>query len=425
MSIVEIHMPEEQEGTEAAIAAWLKRPGDPVNEHEPVLEISTDKVTLEIPSPGSGTLRTQSRQVGDGVAPGDLLGTIETDAAGIATDEPPATAATVPRPASAAKSVLQPVNPAPDAEQETTFSPVVRRLLAELGLDPRQVAKVTRGGRITPNDIAAHLSAAIAEPRTKPVAASPLAASTRPGRRIPHTTMRRSIATHMARSVQTAPHVTAVFEADLFHVVADRERCKSAGEPVASITAYIVHAAVQAIRQFPEVNSRWHDDYIEIFDPINFGVGAAIDSGGLVVPVLRDAEKMDLPSLSNRLRELTLKARAGKLTHADMAGGTFTLSNHGVSGSLMAAPIVLPHGQAAILGTGKLQRRVVVCETGGRELFRVRPMMYVTLTVDHRVLDGQQTNGFLARLVEILESKNFWNLSSAGLDRAETEAARS
>jgi 2-oxoglutarate dehydrogenase E2 component (dihydrolipoamide succinyltransferase) len=119
---------------------------------------------------------------------------------------------------------------------------------------------------------------------------------------------------------------------------------------------------------------------------------------------------MDLLSLAGRLRDLTAKARSGKLTHAEMDGGTFTISNHGVSGSLLAAPIILPHGQAAILGAGKLQRRVVVCETGGRELFRIRPMMYVTLTVDHRVLDGQQTNGFLTAFVRALETSE-WGLA--------------
>ncbi len=278
----------------------------------------------------------------------------------------------------------------------------MRRLLAELKLDPGQIAKSTRGGRITPQDVAAYLTSTAS---AKPAAPAPAPPSARPGRLIPHTSMRRSIASHMARSVQVAPHVTSIFEADLFHIMADRERRKSAGDAAAvpSVTAYIIHAAIRSIAKFPEVNSRWHDDHVEIYDHVNFGVGTAIEAGGLVVPVLHDAHQMDLLTLSNRLRELTLKARAGKLTLADMAEGTFTLSNHGVSGSLLAAPIVLPHGQAAILGTGKLQKRVVVCENGGRDLFRVRPMMYVTLTVDHRVLDGQQTNGFLTDFVATLE----------------------
>ncbi len=222
---------------------------------------------------------------------------------------------------------------------------------------------------------------------------------------VAHTPMRKTIATHMAKSMQTAPHVTSVFEADLFHVLADREHRRHANpESLPSVTAYLIMAALAAIAEVPEVNSKWHEEHLELFDQVHFGVGTALPSGGLVVPVIRNAHTLDLRALSSSLHDLTQKARAGKLTHADMEGGTFTLSNHGVSGSLLAAPIILPHGQAAILGTGKVQKRVVVCETGGRELFRVRPMMYVTLTVDHRVLDGQQTNRFLTTFVSSLEN---------------------
>jgi 2-oxoglutarate dehydrogenase E2 component (dihydrolipoamide succinyltransferase) len=221
--------------------------------------------------------------------------------------------------------------------------------------------------------------------------------------------MRRSIAGHMTRSVQMAPHVTSVFEADLSRVLSDRETRKAAsnGEDVPSVTAYLLSAVLQAIKVVPEVNSKWHDDALEIFDEVSLGFGTALDKGGLVVPVIRSAHTMDFLSLARSLRDLTLKARSGKLTQVDMDGGTFTISNHGVSGSLLAAPIILPHGQAAILGAGKVQRRVIVCESGGRELFRIRPMMYVTLTVDHRVLDAQQTNGFLTAFVHALETRDW------------------
>jgi 2-oxoglutarate dehydrogenase E2 component (dihydrolipoamide succinyltransferase) len=177
----------------------------------------------------------------------------------------------------------------------------------------------------------------------------------------------------------------------------------SGSDEVPSVTSYLIHAAVKAIKAVPEVNSKWHDDALEIFDEVNFGFGTAVQSGGLVVPVIRNAHTMDLPAISHHLRELTNKARTGKLTQADMEGGTFTLSNHGVSGSLLAAPIILPHGQAAILGAGKMQRRPIVSDSEGRELLKIRPMMYVTLTVDHRVLDAQQTNAWLTKFVEALE----------------------
>lgn len=394
MSIIEIRMTEDQnEGTEASLGKWLKTPGNRVAEHEPLVEINTDKVTIEIAAPASGTLRELLKTSGETVLPGDLLGTIDTDGTASSSDSIHKTPASNPSPASQPPALSQPDNAA-------TFSPVVRRMLSELNLDPQSISKVSRGGRLTPADIAAHVSAkppATAEAETDPRFA---------GHRFPHTPMRKSIANHMARSVQTAPHVTSVFEADLSNVLADREARKQAApaEPAPSITAYLIRAALAAIKLVPEVNSKWHDAYLEVFDHVNFGVGTALDSGGLVVPIIRNAHMMDILEISQRLREMTQKARAGKLTQADMEGGTFTLSNHGVSGSLLAAPIILPHGQAAILGAGKMQKRAIVCETNGRELFRIRPMMYVTLTVDHRVLDGRQTNGFLTAFVAKLEN---------------------
>lgn len=394
MPIIEIRMTEEQnEGTEASLGKWLKVSGDRVAEHEPLVEINTDKVTIEVAAPASGTIRDLLKTSGETVLPGDLLGTIDTEDATSSSDSIRNTSTPKPSPAAQLPASSK-------SETTTTFSPVVRRMLTELNLDPQSISKVSRGGRITPADIAAHLS-------TKNPAAADAETDPRfSGRRVPHTPMRRSIANHMARSVQTAPHVTSVFEADLHNVLADRAARKQAApaDGAPSVTAYLIRAALAAIKIVPEVNSKWHDAYLEVFDHVNFGVGTALESGGLVVPVIRDAHSMDILELSRRLREMTDKARSGKLTQADMEGGTFTLSNHGVSGSLLATPIILPHGQAAILGAGKMQKRVIVCETGSRELFRIRPMMYVTLTVDHRVLDGQQTNGFLTAFVSALEN---------------------
>ena len=417
MPLVEIRMPdEEKEGTEAFLGTWLKQAGDPVSEHEPLVEISTDKVTIEVATPASGTLGLHRKKSGDAVRPGDLLGTIDTDDPVTAASQRTGDNAVLtiaPKQSNAAMgtqaSSTDPATRLVQDEARTTFSPVVRRLLKELGLDPLAIPKVSRGGRLTPEDLRVYLSApAEAQQVSAKLASTPQASlpDVAGGRKVPHTPMRRSIASHMVRSVQAAPHVTSVFEADLYNVLADREARKqiNSGESVPSITAYLIYAALQAIKVVPEVNSRWHDTHLEIFDYVHFGIGTALDTGGLVVPVLRDAQKMDLMTLAHRLREMTTKARSGKLTHDDMEGGTFTLSNHGVSGSLLAAPIILPHGQAAILGAGKMQKRVIVCETGGRELFRVRPMMYVTLTVDHRVLDGQQTNKFLTAFVAALEN---------------------
>jgi 2-oxoglutarate dehydrogenase E2 component (dihydrolipoamide succinyltransferase) len=158
------------------------------------------------------------------------------------------------------------------------------------------------------------------------------------------------------------------------------------------------------MRAVPAVNSRWHADALELFDDINIGIGTALGDKGLVVPVVHRAQALSLHGIAARLQEATAAARAGKLSPADVQGGTFTISNHGVSGSLLAAPIIINQPQTAILGVGRVEKRVVVREVGGSDAMLIRPMAYVSLTIDHRALDGHQTNAWLTRFVEILES---------------------
>ena len=213
-------------------------------------------------------------------------------------------------------------------------------------------------------------------------------------------------AEHMVQSLlHTAPHVTTVFEADMGAVLEDRARRRDdfarRGAPL-TLTAYFVQAAVAAIRAVPEANSRWTDAALEIYEPIHVGVGTAVEGSGLVVPVLRDAHTRDLFETARGLDDLVSRARAGKLTPADVRGGTFTLSNHGVSGSLLATPIVINQPQSAILGIGKLERRAVVVGEGEAETIAVRPRCYVTLTLDHRVMDGHQANRFMQTFVDTL-----------------------
>jgi 2-oxoglutarate dehydrogenase E2 component (dihydrolipoamide succinyltransferase) len=221
--------------------------------------------------------------------------------------------------------------------------------------------------------------------------------------------MRKRIAQHMVESLlRTAPHVTSVFEADLSAALAHREAHKrqfaERGARL-TITAYFVAAAVKALQAVPEVNARWHDDALEIYEDINVGVGTALEDRGLIVPVIRRAQTLDLFGVAQRLDTLTRQAREGKLSPEDVRGGTFTISNHGVGGSLMAAPIVINQPQLAILGVGKVQKRAVVIEEGGQDRIVVRPMAYVTLTIDHRALDAFQTNAFLSALVTALEAQ--------------------
>jgi 2-oxoglutarate dehydrogenase E2 component (dihydrolipoamide succinyltransferase) len=225
-----------------------------------------------------------------------------------------------------------------------------------------------------------------------------------PSKRVPHTPTRRRIAQHMVESMlKTAPHVTAVFDADLSAVIAHREQHKQAFEQMGfklTYTAYFVAAAVKALQAVPEVNSRWHDDALELFEDCNIGVATAA-AGGLVVPVIQQAQKLDLLGIAQHLQELTTRARNGKLEPADLRGGTFTITNHGVSGSLIATPII-NQPQSAILGIGKVEKRIMVIEEGGKDSMQIRPMAYVTLTIDHRALDGFQANAFLGKFVEAL-----------------------
>jgi 2-oxoglutarate dehydrogenase E2 component (dihydrolipoamide succinyltransferase) len=216
--------------------------------------------------------------------------------------------------------------------------------------------------------------------------------------------MRKTIANHMVQSVATAPHVTSVFDADLSAVVADRDANKDEFQERGvklTYTAYFVRAAVAALRAVPEANSRWHDDALEIFDDINIGIATALGSGGLIVPVITKAQDLDLFETAKRLQDLTERARAEKLDSREVQNGTFTISNHGVSGSLIASPIIINQPQSAILGVGKLERRVVPAAVHGDDI-TVKPMCYVTLTIDHRVLDGYQANQFLSAWVDAL-----------------------
>jgi 2-oxoglutarate dehydrogenase E2 component (dihydrolipoamide succinyltransferase) len=386
--LVAIAAPAEQaEGTEMVVGSWLKQVGESVTENEPLLEITTDKVTVEIAAPATGILREILKLADQPIQAGEVLGRIETgafEAAGRA------------KAGAAARARESTAAGAPAAADLTA---AVRRLLAEHGLESSAIRGTGRGGRITVQDVEGHVASRAGTP-TKPELGA------YPSRKVPHTGMRRSIAQHMVQSVAVAPHVTTVFEADLSAIVAHREAHRAAFEADGvklTYTAYFVRACVAALQAVPEANSRWHDDTLELFDDCNIGVATALPQGGLILPVIHRAQTLDLRATAERLQDLTQRARTGTLAPSDVQHGTFSISNHGVSGSLIAAPIVIPQPQSAILGVGKLERRPVAREQGGTEVVEVRPMCYVTLTIDHRVLDGYQANTFLARWVEEIE----------------------
>jgi len=390
--LVDVAVPVGQsEGTESVVSTWFKSVGDVVTENEPLLEISTDKVNMEVASPGTGRLVEILKQEGDQVEPGEILGRIDTE---ITTDAT-APADAPPSPQPQADGTEKPAATA-SAGGSGELSPAVRKLLREHNLDASQITGSGRGGRITADDVTKHVETQ----KTAPAAASERAPRVQ-GRMVPHTQMRRSIAQHMVQSIAAAPHVTSVFDADLSRITAHRNASKAEFESRGAkltFTAYFVKATVDALKAVPEVNSRWHDDALEIFDDINIGIATALGSGGLIVPVIMQAQDLDLFGIAERLQDLTERARGERLDPRDVQNGTFTISNHGVSGSLIASPIIINQPQSAILGVGKMERRVVPMSEVSSETV-VKPMCYVTLTIDHRVLDGFQANQFLTSWV--------------------------
>lgn len=393
-----------QEGTESQVGSWYKAPGQAVKQHEPLLEIVTDKVTVEISAPADGVLQEVLKQTGEKVAPDDVLGRIAVGAtAGAAAPAP--VAATAPVAAATA---------APSRGQTAminALSPSVRRLVKEHNIDVAQIAGSGRGGRVTLADIEAHIAAnnrGTAKPaavaRPAPVIMPPTQAGT--SKRIPHSPMRKGIADHMVKSaLQIAPHVTAIFDADLTAVMKHRNMVKKQFENQGvklTLTAYFVSATVRALQAVPEVNARFHEDAIELFADCNIGVAAAIPDG-LVVPVIHGAQSLNLLGTARKLQDITDRARTNKLTPGDVQNGTFTITNHGGSGSLIATPII-NQPQSAILGIGKVEKRLVVIEVAGQDTIQIRPKVFVTLTIDHRGLDGFTANRFLSTWVEAIES---------------------
>ena len=280
------------------------------------------------------------------------------------------------------------------------MSPSVRRALQQPGIDPSRIRGTGRDGRITREDVDRCVAEATTVSVGEPSTAQPRQFNAQD---IPHDRMRLAIAENMARAVAEQPHVTAVFEADFSSIAAHKTAMAANGLKL-SYTAYIVKAAAEAMAVAPAINGRWEQDRIAISPTIDIGVGTALGEKGLVVPVVKDAGSLTLEQIGTKLDDLTRRARDGKLERSQVSGGSFTISNHGVSGSLLAAPIILHQGQAAILGIGKLEKRVVVREIRGQDAILVRPMAYVTLTIDHRVVDGHQTNAWLTRFVDILEN---------------------
>ena len=403
-TLIDICLAEDQlEGTAAKLSQWLVEPGTAVAAGDPVLELETDKVAMEVCAPAAGRLEEILKQPGDDIEPCMVLGKIMP----------------MDRSVPLETNVAETTQAANATDASALLGPAVRRLVRDHEIDINLIAGSGRGGRVTRADVMSFL-----EKTTESKAESMQTADTLVGtsvgtsvdnltgnlvgKRIPHTQMRQTIARHMSESLlHTAPHVTSIFELDMSNIIEHRRWHKKefAEQGVKlTFTAYFLAACVQAIKAVPEVNARFHQDALELFEQINIGVGTALGDQGLVVPVVKNVQSKSLFEIAQKLQEQTEKARSGKLQVADMQNGTFTISNHGVSGSLLAAPIIINQPQVAILGVGKLQKRVVVCDEDGVDKMLIKPMCYISLTIDHRALDAYQTNQFLTLLVDVMEN---------------------
>jgi 2-oxoglutarate dehydrogenase E2 component (dihydrolipoamide succinyltransferase) len=389
--------------TEATIGKWFKKPGDRVAVDEPLVELETDKVTIEVPAPAAGVLSDIAANDGDTVAVGALLGQI-TDGVG---------AAAAPKPAAAAPpAAAKPAQPAPaaakPAQPEAPVAPSVRRLSAESGVDASTVPGSGKDGRVTKGDMMAAIERAAAAPTpvAQPAAAvqvrapSPADDAARE-ERVKMTRLRQTIARRLKEAQNTAAMLTTFNEVDMSHVMAMRNQYKDMFEKKHGVKlgfmGFFVRACVQALKELPAVNAEI--DGADLIYKNYYHIGVAVGTEkGLVVPVVRDCDVKSLAEIEKEIAGFGRRARDGALKIEEMQGGTFTISNGGVYGSLMSTPI-LNAPQSGILGMHKIQERPVV--VGGK--IEARPMMYLALSYDHRVVDGREAVTFLVRVKEVLE----------------------
>ena len=421
-NLIEIKLSADQtEGTQATVAQWLKRVGETVVKDEPIIELETDKVMMEVTAPASGVLKEQRVLEGEPAEENiilgmidESLGTIDDSVMSNPSNETESVqedrAETTPNYVSNDLPRKDPTAGLPDPPS-TFISPAVRRLRQQHQLDLSQITGSGKNNRITSRDVHAYLSGSSTEKKAQAETLNSQTSHITPtaagSEIIAHTQMRKIIAEHMQHSVQTAPHVTSVFDLDLTAIIKHRKAHKQSFADQGTkltFTAYFVAAAVQAIKHQPKVNSQFHEQGLEVFKHVNLGFGTALGDDGLIVPVIQQAQNMNLMQIAQELTRLTDKARNKQLSQKETQGGTFTLSNHGVSGSLVATPIIINQPQSAILGLGKMEKRVVVEEHNGQDMMVIKPMCYVSLTIDHRALDAYQTNDFLSHFKMVIEA---------------------
>jgi 2-oxoglutarate dehydrogenase E2 component (dihydrolipoamide succinyltransferase) len=425
--------------TQATLGAWLKKEGDPVQADEPVVEVESEKATVALPAPAAGVLRRVLKQSGDTVNVGEVIGEVEEGAAGHAPAASPpgpvptpggggpkgngrsasaaAPQAAAPAPAAGAPAAPAAAPPDPSAQRVPQApgpgarhaSPSARRLLAEHGLEPGQVAGSGPGGQVRKEDVVRAVEggspgrapAGTATPAPAPAGARDGSLAARE-RVVPMTPLRRTVARRLVEAQHTAAILTTFNEVDMTRVLALREKHGEAFLAKHGVKlgfmSFFIKAAVDALRAFPAVNGEIRGTDVVYKD--HYDVGVAVGGGkGLVVPVVRDADALSFAEVEKKVGELGKKAKENRITMEDLEGGTFTISNGGIYGSLLSTPILNPP-QSAILGLHKIERRAVV---GPGDEIVARPMMYLALSYDHRLVDGREAVSFLVKVKEGIE----------------------
>ena len=390
--------------TEATVGEWLKQPGDAVAADEPIASLETDKVALEVPAPEAGTLGELLVEVGDTVEVGAVIARIE--AGGGASAAKPAASK------QSAKSADAPAAVAESTDSSITLSPAVRRLVLEHGVDPSKIKGSGKDGRLTKDDVDQYVKsgggAALAEKGTaKPADTHPIetaapVAGARNEERVRMTRLRQTVAKRLKEAQDTAALLTTFNDVDMTAVIETRKKYKELFAKKHGVKlgfmGFFAKAACLALKDVPSVNAQIDGDEIVYHDYVDISVAVSAPNG-LVVPVIRNAEAMSFADVENTIGDFGKRAKDGTLTMADMKGGTFTISNGGVFGSLMSTPIINPP-QSAVLGLHRIEQRPVVMPDGS---IQARPMMYLALSYDHRLIDGREAVTFLVRIKEAIE----------------------
>jgi 2-oxoglutarate dehydrogenase E2 component (dihydrolipoamide succinyltransferase) len=397
--------------TEATLGEWLKQPGDKVAADEPIASLETDKVSVEVPSPVAGIMGEHAVKVGETVQVGAMLATIDSGDGAAASAPAPQPAVTASP--EAAPAPAEQANPAATAGQQApssssdgpaALSPSVRRAVLEHGVDPSTVKGTGKDGRLTKDDVAAAAASTPAPApaaAAAPVSASVAASTGRKEERVRMTRLRQTIAKRLKEAQNTAAMLTTFNDVDMTAVIAARAKYKDLFEKKHGVRlgfmGFFVKAATMALRDIPSVNASIEGDDIVYHDYADISV-AVSSPGGLVVPVVRDADQMSVAQIEKTIGDFGKRAKDGALKMDEMKGGTFTISNGGVFGSLMSTPIINPP-QSAVLGLHRIDERPVVVD--GQIV--IRPMMYLALSYDHRLIDGREAVTFLVALKNAIE----------------------